>query len=271
MHPRDVDAFAALTEQIVKARGVQVGSYKRGCLERRIASRMRARGAESFVAYACVLRDDPAEYDALLDALTINVTHLFRDADVWDGVTEHVLPVLWESAHDPITSWVAGCASGEEAYTVAALWHQFVEARHELARIGRVQIRASDLDPGALAAAAEGRYAPEAFRDTPAHVRSRYFTPAEPHIALQELRSMLTFERRDLLATAPSAGTVQLITCRNVLIYFDRPSQDAIFQRFHAALAPGGFLVLGKVESMLGQSRNLFDVVDQRRRLFKRR
>ena len=145
--PTNDEAFAALTEQIVKARGVPVGSYKRGCLERRIASRMRVRGAENYLAYARVLDDDPAEYDALLDALTINVTHLFRDTDVWEGVSENVLPALWDSPHEPIRTWVAGCASGEEAYTVAALWHQFVEERGELARVGRVKITASDLRP----------------------------------------------------------------------------------------------------------------------------
>lgn len=269
--PAHDDAFAALTEQIVQARGVPVGSYKRGCLERRIASRMRVRGAENYLAYARVLRDDPTEYDALLDALTINVTHLFRDTDVWAGVAENVLPPLWDSAHEPIRTWVAGCASGEEAYTVAALWHQFVEERGDLARVGRLKITASDLDPGALALAAEGSFAREAFRDTPAHVRTRYFTPGEPHVAARELRSMLTFERGDLLATAPASGSVHLITCRNVLIYFDRPSQDAVFARFHDSLAPGGFLVLGKAEAMLGDSRHLFDAVDLRRRLFRRR
>src|SRR6185369_16343798 len=180
--PRDTDAeaFAALTEQIVKARGVPVNSYKRGCLERRIASRMRARGAENYLAYARILREDPTEYDELLDALTINVTHLFRDTDVWEGVSERVLPELWESAHDPIVTWIAGCASGEEAYTVAALWHQFLEGRGELARLGRLKITASDLDPDALSAAAAGQFAREAFRDTPVHVRTRYFTPHEP-------------------------------------------------------------------------------------------
>ena len=269
--PRDSDAFLALTEQIVRARGVAVGSYKRGCLERRVAARMRARGAESYLAYARVLRDDPAEYDALLDALTITVTHLFRDADVWEGVTASVLPELWASDAARLDTWVAGCATGEEAYTVAALWHQFIEARGELARVGRVRITASDLDGGALEAASAARYSREAFRDTPVHVRARYFTPHEPHTPSRELRSLLTFERRDLLASAPASSSVHLITCRNVLIYFDRPSQDAVFRRLHAALAPGGFLVLGKAEALLGDSRTLFDAVDNRRRLYRRR
>lgn len=271
MSERDAEAFLALTQQIVQARGVAVGSYKKSCLERRIAARMRARGADTYLAYSRVLREDPAEYDALLDALTINVTHLFRDTDVWEGVAEVVLPTLWEGDAPRIDTWVAGCASGEEAYTVAALWHQFVEARGEMARMSRVRIRATDLDPGALAAAHAGRYAREAFRDTPVHVRARYFTPSEPHSPSEELRTLLTFEHGDLLETAPPTGTVHLITCRNVLIYFDKPSQEAIFRRFHDSLAPGGYLVLGKAEALLGASRLLFDAVDHKRRLYRRK
>ena len=232
---------------------------------------MRARGAGDYGAYAAVLRDDPAEYDALLDALTINVTHLYRDRDVWEGVAERVLPALWASPAPTLLTWVAGCASGEEAYTVASLWHLFGEGMGVGARLDRLRIVATDLDPGALAVAREGRYGRAAFRDTPVHVRHRYFTPGEPAAALPVLRDLITFERGDLLSTAPAPGSVHLITCRNVLIYFDRPSQDTVFQRFHAALAPGGFLVLGKAESLLGASRDLFDAVDPRRRLFRRR
>lgn len=268
---RDSHAFFALTEQIVAAKGFAVRSYKRGCLERRIASRMRARGVDDYATYAQVLRDDPAEYDALLDAITINVTHLFRDTDVWDGVAETVLPALWARPEPTLRTWVAACASGEEAYTVAALWHAFVESHGEAARLGRVAITASDLDPGALAVAAAGRYPREAFRDTPTMVRARYFTPHEPAVAVDDLRRMIRFEQRDLLADAPAADPVHLVTCRNVLIYFDKASQEAVLARIHAALVPGGYLVLGKSEAVLGASRHLFDAVDHRRRLFVRK
>ncbi len=267
---REAHDFFALTEQIVRERGLAVRSYKRGCLERRIAARMRARGAPDYAAYARILRDDPSEYDELLDALTINVTHLFRDADVWEAIATRVLPELWARPGHTVHTWIAGCASGEEAYTMAALWHRFVEARGEGDRIGRVRITATDLDPGALQVAARGRYPREAFRDTPVDVRTRYFSPAEPHTAAPELRQLVTFERGDLLASALPAGTVQLITCRNVLIYFDKPSQDAVFRRFRDALAPGGYLVVGKAEAILGESRHLFEAVDHRVRLFRK-
>jgi chemotaxis methyl-accepting protein methylase len=264
------EAFRSLTRQIADARGVAVASYKHGCLQRRIAARMRARGAATYDAYAAVLRADPAEYDALLDALTINVTRLFRDADVWEAVAHRVLPELWDMPHRVLHTWVAGCASGEEAYTVAALWHRFLEGRRALDRVGRVRVTASDLEPAALRAAAEGQYAREAFRDAPLDVRTRYFSPTEPHVADAALRRMIAFEQRDLLASAPPAGSVHLITCRNVLIYFDKPSQEGVFRRFHDTLAPGGYLVIGKAEAMLGESRTLFEAVDHRVRLFRR-
>lgn len=270
---RSAAEFVALTTQIVNARGVAVNSYKRSCLERRIAARMRARGAESYGAYARVLRDDPSEYDALLDALTINVTHLFRDTDVWEGVAGRVLPDLWDGVNGTIQTWVAGCASGEEAYTVAALWHRFLEARGETGRLSRLRITATDLDPDALKLAAAGAFPRESLRDTPADVRARYFTPVEPHAAAGELRRMLTFARGDLLSASadlPPAGSVHLITCRNVLIYFDKPSQEAILRRFRDTLAPGGYLVLGKAEAVLGGSRLLFDALDHQIRLFQR-
>ncbi len=262
--------FRALTTQIVNARGVAVGSYKKSCLERRIAARMRARGADSYAEYARMLREDPSEYDALIDALTINVTHLFRDTDVWEGVAQRVLPEIWNGPHATINTWVAGCASGEEAYTVAALWHRFLEGRGEADRASRLRITATDLDPDALKLAAAGAFPVESFRDTPHDVRRRYFTPSAPSVAAPELRRMLTFERGDLLETAPPNGTMHLITCRNVLIYFDKPSQDAIFERFRDALVPGGYLVLGKAEAVLGNSRLLFDAIDHQIRLFRR-
>lgn len=267
---REAQAFRALTDQIARERGLAVRSYKRGCLERRIAARMRARGAADYAAYARVLRTDPAEYDELLDALTINVTHLFRDADVWDAVATRVLPEIWDMPAPVLHTWVAGCASGEEAYTVAALWHRFLGSRGELHRLGRVRITATDLDPDALEIAAAGRYPRVAFRQTPVDVRVRYFSPSEPHVAAPELRRLITFERGDLLATALPDASVHLLTCRNVLIYFDKPSQDGVFRRFRAALVPGGYLVVGKAEALLGESRLLFEAVDHQVRLFRR-
>ena len=137
----------------------------------------------------------------------------------------------------------------------------------------RVRVTASDIDRESLAAAEAGMYADDAFEEAPAGVRERWFARAEkggPWTAGPELRAIIRFERRDLLLDPAPALSMHLITCRNVIIYFDRESQEALMQRFHDALVPGGYLVLGKVETLLGPSRALFDAVDSRQRIFRR-
>lgn len=266
----DGPGFDALTEKIERERGFGAANYKDTCLRRRIAVRMRARGAHDYLEYCQVLDDDPAEYEALIDALTVNVTKIFRNPDAWSAVERQVLPALWDLPAPRLHCWVAGCASGEEAYTLAALWHRFAAARGAGDRLGRVRIIASDIDRASLEAAERGAYGPVAFVETPGDIRARYFSPEAPHAASAELRALVHFERRDLLQDPAPQGFLHLITCRNVLIYFDRASQETLLRRFHDALAPGGFLVLGKVETVLGPSRALFDVVDQRQRIFRR-
>ena len=269
----DAESFMALTEKISRERGFGTASYKDGCLRRRIAVRMRANRVDDYTAYSQLLDSDPLEFDRLLDALTINVTKLFRNNEVWDAVAASVLPVLWTRVSTRIQNWVAGCASGEEAYTLAALWHRHMTTHPAAGAPERVRITASDIDRRSLIAAELGAFGQETLTETPDTMRARYFarvdTDGRAHAA-QELRDMIRFERRDLLSELPPAGALHLSTCRNVIIYFDRPSQEALMKRFHHALAEGGFLVLGKVETLLGPSRLLFDVVDQRNRIFRR-
>jgi chemotaxis methyl-accepting protein methylase len=273
----DEAGFRALTGKIADERGFGTASYKSTVLRRRLAVRMRARGAADYDAYGRILDADPGEYERLIDALTINVTKVYRNPDTWDAVAAQVLPVLWKTGASMLGCWVAGCASGEEAYTLAALWHRFVTTRLTPARpadagLSRVRIVASDIDRRSLEAAARGAYAPAAFAETPDPMRRRYFTTTAPGLesAVPELRALVGFERRDLLLDPPPDGPIHLITCRNVVIYFDRESQAGLMRRFHESLAPGGFLVLGKVETLLGPSRDLFEVVDQRQRIFRR-
>jgi chemotaxis methyl-accepting protein methylase len=270
--PDDAEAFMALTMKIARDRGFSATNYKHGCLRRRIAVRMRDCGADSYASYSGILDRDPAEYDKLIDALTINVTKLFRNAEAWEEMARTVCPALWALPAALIHCWVAGCSSGEEAYTLAAMWHHFATTNGEMAGLKRLRITASDIDAVSLQAAAIGSYAPEAFIEVPAKIRDRYFTPAVDgrSSAVSELRAMIRFERRDLLQDAPPRGPVHMITCRNVIIYFDQQSQEALMQRFHDALAVNGYLMLGKVETLLGPTRTLFNVIDQRQRIFQR-
>lgn len=268
--PTDEAGFLALTQKIARERGFGCANYKDGCLRRRIAVRMRARGAASFAEYGALLDRDAAEYPLLLDALTINVTKLYRDAAVWDAVAGQVIPALWVADPPRITVWSAGCSSGEELYTLAALFHRHAERADALARLSRVRILGTDIDRASLDAARAGAYATESFSEMPVDLRTRYFSMAPPHRAADELRALVKVERRDLLSEPAPAEGLQLITCRNVVIYFDRQSQEPLMRKFHAALAPGGFLVLGKVETLMGPMRSLFEVVDSRNRIFRK-
>ena len=261
--------FAALTAKIARDRGFGCASYKEKCLRRRIAVRMRARGVHSYLDYARVLDTDDTEYDRLLDALTINVTKLFRNPETYAAVAQKVVPELW-SRGEPLSVWSAGCSSGEEPYSVAALFHRHAEQAGELDELpSRLRVLGSDIDPRCLEAAERGGFEEGDFADTSAELRTRYFDEQAPFTIVPEVKQLVRFEKRDLLAEAPPAGPHHLIFCRNVLIYFDRETQERLFDRFHRALAPGGFLVLGKVETLLGAARTRFAVVDARERIYR--
>ena len=262
--------FAALTAKIARDKGFGCASYKEKCLRRRIAVRMRARGVHTYADYARVLDSDKLEYDKLIDALTINVTKLFRNWETYAAIAEQVVPALWERALPQINVWSAGCSSGEEPYSLAALFHRHAErmdALPELAR--RVRVLGSDIDIRCLAAAEAGGFEEGDFADTPTELRRRYFSPTAPFTIVPEVRRLVRFEHRDLLAEAPPPGVHHLICCRNVLIYFDRETQERLFDKFHSALSPDGFLVLGKVETLLGAARTKFVAVDARERVFR--
>jgi chemotaxis methyl-accepting protein methylase len=266
----DEAAFRALLEQVARERGFACANYKDGCLRRRVAVRMRARASASFADYAALLRREPAEYEQLMDALTINVTRLYRDADVWDTLADAVLPALWDARRDGLNVWSAGCASGEELYTLAALIHRHAERTGTLARLRDTLVLGSDIDQASLRRATAGQYAAAAFREMPEALRDRYFAGAETRTAVPELRALVRVERRDLLMDAPPAMTFDVIVCRNMLIYIDREGQERIFRRFHASLAPSGVMVLGKVETMLGPARTLFAPMHPRQRIFRK-
>ncbi len=264
--------FSELTRKISVERGFGCASYKEKCLRRRIAVRMRARGVHTYTDYARILDDDAAEYDRLLDALTINVTKLFRNWDAYASMAANVVPELWHRQVPDIRVWSAGCSSGDEPYSLAILFHRFAATSGMLPQLSRVKIIGTDIDRRCLAAAECGQFDEGDFTDTPDDLRSRYFTHTAPFTVSPGIRSMVRFERRDLLNEAPPTdrGLFDLIVCRNVLIYFDRDTQERLFDVFHQALAPNGFLVLGKVETLLGRARLRFSPVDARERVFRK-
>jgi chemotaxis methyl-accepting protein methylase len=266
----DDGAFRMLTEKVFRERGFGCASYKERCLRRRIAVRMRAKGVHTYEDYARVLDRDELEYARLLDALTINVTRLFRNREVFDVLAAEVVPVLWAAPLPRIRIWSAGCASGEEPYSLAALFHRHATSSRSTAALSRVEILGTDVHGPSLEAAARGTYAETAFDEVPPDLRAAYFTDGPPYRASRDLRRLVRFETNDLLSDEPPGSGFALVACRNVLIYFDRPSQERLFEQFHRVLAPGGFLVLGMVETLFGPARGQFAAVDSRCRIFRR-
>ena len=263
-------SFDALTGKIARERGFACGSYKPTCLMRRIAVRMRARAVHGYAAYAQLLDADPAEYDRLLDALTINVTKLRRNAEAWDALEAEALPALFARPERTLRTWSAGCSSGEEPVTLAMSWARAAERIGRPHDLARVQVVGTDIDARSLERARAGAFAESAFTEVPPGDRARWFTSGEPSVVLPVLRDRITVEKRDLLEQPAPGGPWHLIACRNVIIYFDRASQDALLARFHAALVPGGVLMLGKVESLLGSARALFEPLNVRERIYRK-
>lgn len=262
-------AFSALTAKISRERGFGCASYKEKCLRRRIAVRMRAKGVHTYGEYAHVLDSDPAEYDRLIDTLTINVTKLFRNWESYAAIERIVVPALWDQKGD-IRVWSAGCSSGEEPYSLAVLFYRHAERLGQIDRLARVSIIGSDIDRASLESAERGEFAEASFADTPLELRQRYFSPEPPYTVLPRIRELITLDRRDLLREAPPRPQFDFVICRNVLIYFDRTTQERLFARFHDVLASGGFLVLGKVETLLGDIRARFTSVEPRERIFRK-
>ncbi|MGH7689466.1 MAG: CheR family methyltransferase [Gemmatimonadaceae bacterium] len=264
------EEFQALLDKISRDRGFRCASYKTTCLRRRVGVRMRARGLHRYLDYAGLLDTDATEYDLLLDALTINVTKLFRNPEVYRAILREVIPAVWDAGPSHMRIWSAGCASGEEPYSLAALFHLYAAERGQLDRLHRVEVLGTDIDRRSLAAADRGEFEERDFSETPEAWRAAYFASAPPFTVVPELRRLVKFREHDLLREAPPQIGNDLIVCRNAIIYFDRASQEHLFETFYSALAPGGFLVLGKVETLFGRARQLFRSVDARERIFVR-
>lgn len=267
----DDPQLAALCRKIERERGFFCSSYKDTCLRRRISVRMRIKGAATFEEYGFLLDDDALEYDRLIATLTINVSKFFRNPETFASIATKVIPELTSGSAPLIRVWSAGCASGEEAYSLAVLCHQHLEERRSANGKVRFDIVGTDVDSGAISAARRGRYGEAAFADTTPAVRDTYFPLSEGlHTASTDLRQLVAFKRADLLDASLAPSRFHLILCRNVIIYFRRQAQEWLFERFHELLLPGGFLVLGKVEALLGKSRSKFTPISSKERIYRR-
>ncbi len=263
------EALEALLHFVRDARGFDFTGYKRSTLGRRIHKRMADVHIDSYTDYRDLLETSADEFGALFNTILINVTSLFRDQDAWNYLQREVVPdLLGEIAGDQeVRVWSAGCSSGEEAYSLAIM---FAEALGVDEALNRVKIYATDVDEEALREARAGLYTAKSLERLSSELREKYFEPNGTQFAFRsDLRRRVIFGRHDITRDAP-ISRLDLLVCRNTLMYFNVEAQTQIVERFHFALRPGGFLFLGKAEMLLNDA-DRFEVVNMRQRIFRRR
>lgn len=257
----------ALADRILADSGFDIRQYKERPLKRRLAVRMRICQVNTYQEYRQKLKLDPGEYTKLLDTLTINVTKFYRNVETYLTVFDKVLPIILnESKNRPVQIWSAGCSSGEEPCSLAIMWREFSEARGLLKDCN---IYATDIDVHILEKAKAGIYPKSSMDEIPQKLIDKYFdTRNEKYHISPQIKNMVQFGKMDLFSQYPYRE-IDLIFCRNVLIYFSRQTQEDIFYKFAQALRADGFLVLGKVENMFGQMKDTFVSFDVKERIYR--
>ena len=221
--------------------GIDLTQYKRAQMERRLRAFFNRRGFTNLTDCIAELRSDPAQLDALLDRITINVSQLWRNPEQWDLLEKTILPEL-DSVGRQLRMWSAGCSYGAEAYTLAAICHI-------TGRGGHTKIKGTDIDKRMVARARNGVFTDSDARTAPpAKLKSAFDRVEAGWQAKRSLRAMTEFEIGDLLRTRPTSGHYDLILCRNTVIYFDEPIRDELHSRLAAGLRSGGYLVIGSTE-----------------------
>lgn len=261
-------AFDELLSHLKRRHGFCFRAYKPATLMRRIELRMEQVGVDTYHDYTAYLRANPDEFEPLFNTIVINFTEFFRDPSAWQYLCSEVLPRMLrqKSVDEPIRVWSAACASGEESYSLAIV---LAEALGIEQYQKRVLIFASDIDTEALHEARQGQYSALQIADMPMAMRERYFEPADNAYRVRsELRSRLLFFRHNLLTDAPM-GRIDLLVCRNALIYFNDEGQTKVFVRFYFSLNPTGVLFLGNSESIL-QENPLFRPLSLQHRMFSK-
>jgi two-component system CheB/CheR fusion protein len=262
----DTHRFEALLAYLKRSRGFDFTGYKRASLMRRVERQMLAAGVTGFDEYVDFLEVHPEEFARLFNMILINVTGFFRDPAAWEYLGQEALPQIIASRRkdEPIRLWCAGCASGEEPYSLAML---LVEALGFDTLRERVKIYATDIDDDALATARQASYTAREVSGIAPALLEKYFESSNGrYIFHKELRRAVIFGRHDLLKDAP-ISRIDLLTCRNTMMYFNAETQEQVLNRLHFALTDQGYLFLGKAE-MLFTHGSLFTPLDLKRRIF---
>jgi len=261
-------AFATILAELYKVSGVDFGEYKPSTLRRRIGRRMAASKFGTLAAYARHLRQHPEETQILSEDVLIHVSNFFRDAEAFRALQRKVIaPIVNREHAEPIRVWVPGCARGEEVYSIGIL---LLETLGKRAQTRRIQLFGTDVSAADIDAARAGLFPPQIAGQVSAARLKRHFTKHPGGYQVNKaLRELCVFACQEV-GSDPPFSKLDLISCRNLLIYFGRPLQNRVIETFHYALKPGGFLFLGTAEN-IAQHGELFATIDKKHRIFQRR
>ena len=270
------EGLLQILEKVYKERGFDFRQYKESSLRRRIERRLRATKTDSYEEYVKVLDKEPGEYKKLIDDLTIKVTEFFRDSEAWEVLSKKVLAELIrqkienrkesEDLKPVLRIWSAGCATGQEAYSVAILLDRLLKEKMDDLK---VDIWGTDIDKESLLKAQQAEYKPDMIKAVPENILNKYFDFDGDFMVKYYVKDRVHFKSQDLVLDEP-LRQMDLILCRNVAIYFERPLQEKIFMDFYNGLNEKGYLFLGKAETLFGPVQEKFKTVDRRWRIYQR-
>lgn len=261
--------FILLKKAIKENTGFNCEKYKEAHFRRRLNVRMRATGTECYGKYLNLLEKDTKEYQSLIKTLTINVSEFFRNPETFEVIEKEVFPLLIKSKFNlPIKTiriWSAGCASGEEAYSLAVLLHKVLGKEFEDYKIS---ILGSDIDDLSLEKARKGFYSKDSLKNLNQGTKESYFTKhGEIYQIIDQLKNITYFEHHDMIS-GPLISDFDLIICRNVTIYFKKEIQEQLQLTFYQALNESGIYIIGKAETLLGTASNYFKPYNSRERIY---
>ncbi|KAF5410224.1 MAG: protein-glutamate O-methyltransferase CheR [Euryarchaeota archaeon] len=265
-----MDEFEELKKKISKDKNFSCAQYKDPYLKRRFAIRMRATATKSYRTYMELLDTNPEEYPILLNVLTVNVTEFFRDTSVFEEVKRVLglaITAKQETHRSSMRIWSAGCSNGSEAYTIAMLSDHILGTE---TNSFKVSIYATDIDDSSLKRGRDGIYKPDLLKGVAKPYLQKYFNEVDgDYQVTNATKNMVRFKRNDLINERP-LPMMDMIFCRNVVIYFSRELQEKLFMNFYRSLNDGGYFVMGKTETLVGEARDKFIPVNNKERIYQK-
>ncbi len=263
--------YKFLLDKIMRNTNIDFSEYRPQQLKRRLQHRLHSAGCNNYWEYITLLNKDPKEYDRLIETLTIKESYFFRDTEVFELLENGIIPEIVSQKQaegaKKIRAWSCGTATGQEAYSIAMLFREVLGNR---TKDFDIKILGTDIDEDALEKAPWCSYDKRALCKMAPHLLFKYFTRFQDrYVVSDRVRVLVSFKHHDVISGIPKRG-MDLVLCRNLLIYFEKELQEKVLHNLHTALNPGGFLILGKTETITEQMKENFSVVDLRERIYRK-